>query len=161
MFGTEVHKWFRMQQLVFWLDHMNTTIFLPRWTLIIGFKMLLQTCKILNGMAPSYLSDNLNPYVSTGSKCSQGTCLSSVHKVKKKPMGEPIFSFCTLWNRLPLDIKLRRSRQRLRPVYLLLCSSLRLSFPYFLFLMFVFLTSYFGFVYVLFLHMFSHKAFYE
>ena len=72
------------------------------------FKVLLLTYKIVNGLAPAYLSDMVNLYEPACSLRSQGAGLLTVPKVNKKSFGEQAFSFRApmLWNSLPQDIRL-------------------------------------------------------
>ncbi len=69
------------------------------------FKVLLLTYKILNGLAPVYLSDLVNTYVPVRPLRSLVTSCLIVPKVNEKSAGERAFSFHapTLWNSLPLD----------------------------------------------------------
>uniref|UniRef100_A0A4W6FHD0 Reverse transcriptase domain-containing protein n=1 Tax=Lates calcarifer TaxID=8187 RepID=A0A4W6FHD0_LATCA len=91
-------------------DHITPVLASLHWLPIhvrSDFKVLLMTYKILNGLAPSYLSDLLNPYIPSRALRSQSAGLLSVPRVKKKSAGCRAFSYRApfLWNNLPSDIR--------------------------------------------------------
>ena len=67
------------------------------------FKILLLTCKALHGLAPTYLSELLRPFIPARSLRSMHSGLLSIPEVWKKSAGHRAFAFCapTLWNNLP------------------------------------------------------------
>uniref|UniRef100_A0A667Z0D5 Reverse transcriptase domain-containing protein n=1 Tax=Myripristis murdjan TaxID=586833 RepID=A0A667Z0D5_9TELE len=71
------------------------------------FKVLLLTYKILNGFAPSYLSDLLKPYIPSRALRSQNAGLLCLPRIKKKSAGGRAFSYRAplLWNNLPADVR--------------------------------------------------------
>ena len=89
-------------------DHITPTLIELHWLPVrqrIQFKILLLTWKSLNGLAPSYISQLLTPYVPTRT-------LRSSDKLLKIPKtfssyGDRAFSSCApkLWNSLPMDIR--------------------------------------------------------
>uniref|UniRef100_A0A4W6D5N5 Reverse transcriptase domain-containing protein n=1 Tax=Lates calcarifer TaxID=8187 RepID=A0A4W6D5N5_LATCA len=91
-------------------DHITPVLASLHWLPVhvrSDFKVLLMTYKILNGLAPSYLSDLLNPYIPSRALRSQSAGLLSVPRVKKKSAGCRAFSYRApfLWNNLPSDIR--------------------------------------------------------
>lgn len=80
------------------------------------FKVLLMTFKIINGLAPSYLSDLIKPYIPPWALCSQNTGLLSVPRVKKKSAGCRTISHCAafLWNSPLADIRRADSTEALK-----------------------------------------------
>lgn len=91
-------------------DHISPVLASLHWLPVqvrADFKVLLLTYKALNGMAPSYLTDLLTPYVPTRSLRSQATGLLMIPIVRKKTVGERAFFFRApiLWNRLPQEIR--------------------------------------------------------
>lgn len=58
----------------------------------ITFKLLMLTCKALNGLGPKYLTDLLHPYISTCSLYSSDTGLLSIHFTRLHSMGDRAFS---------------------------------------------------------------------
>ena len=78
----------------------------------INFKILLQTFKALNGLAPTYLSDIIQPYVNQrGNLRSENQHLLVLPKKLKVRYGQRSFSYAAprLWNCLPLSIRLAKS----------------------------------------------------
>ena len=73
----------------------------------IRFKILVFTFKSLNGLAPPYLSDLVNPY--TPARCLRSANQMRLQgpKAKKDPRGKQAFSAAapTLWNELPMPVK--------------------------------------------------------
>ena len=77
----------------------------------IHFKVLLLTYKCLNGEGPLYLSKLLCPYVPSRQLRSEDKQLLVVPKYRLSKFGKRSFSYAapSLWNTLPLDIKLSPS----------------------------------------------------
>ena len=73
----------------------------------IQFKILLTTYKTQHNLAPSYLTDLLQPYVPTRSLRSSEAGLLQVPKPKRRTWGDRAFSVAapTLWNELPKHIR--------------------------------------------------------
>lgn len=71
------------------------------------FKVLLLTYKALNGLAPSYLTELLSPYIPSRPLRSLSSNLLVIPSINKKSAGGRAFSYRAplLWNGLPLDIK--------------------------------------------------------
>lgn len=91
-------------------DHITPVLASLHWLPIqarCDFKVLLLTYKSLHGMAPSYLSDLITPYVPPRALRSQGAGYLSVPAVKKKTAGNRAFSYRApyLWNSLPASIR--------------------------------------------------------
>ena len=77
----------------------------------INFKIMLLTYKIINGLAPSYLSNLLVPYVPRRALRSADKLLLSQPSYRLKSYGFKAFSICAprLWNKLPINIKCSQS----------------------------------------------------
>ena len=77
----------------------------------ITFKVLLLSFKVLNNLAPPYLSQLIVPYNPTRNLRSAGKHLLEVRNVRLKSYGNRTFSVAAPkhWNGIPLDIKLSRS----------------------------------------------------
>ena len=73
----------------------------------INFKILLFTYKIVNGLAPMYLSQLLVPYVPRRDLRSADKLLFCQPSYRTKSYGSRAFSVSApcLWNKLPMDIK--------------------------------------------------------
>ena len=73
--------------------------------------ILLLTYKILNGLAPGYLSDLISAYKPSRALRSAHKNLLAVPRTKLKTFGDRCFSVASpfLWNGLPLSIKLSPS----------------------------------------------------
>ena len=73
----------------------------------IKFKLLLLTYKVLNGFAPTYLSELIQPYKNHRNLRSNNQYLLRVPKSKTTTFGDRAFSVCApkLWNNLPSDFK--------------------------------------------------------
>ena len=73
----------------------------------IHFKILLFAFKSLNGLAPPYLSELLQPYTPARTLRSADQLLLRVPRVRRKLRGDRAFSVSapTLWNSLPLHIR--------------------------------------------------------
>ena len=71
------------------------------------FKILLCTFKVVNGLAPSYLSELLEGYVPRRMLRSSTQLLLHETKFNLKTHGSRAFSVCAprLWNSLPLEIR--------------------------------------------------------
>ena len=91
-------------------DHITPLLIDLHWLPVqqrINFKILLFTYKIVNGLAPSYLSDLLIPYVHSRTLRSADKLLLCQPSYRLKSYGSRAFSVCalSLWNKLPMDIK--------------------------------------------------------
>ena len=91
-------------------DHITPVLRSRHWLpvhLRIRFKILVFTFKSLNGQAPPYLSDLVNPY--TPARCLRSANQMRLQgpKAKKDPRGKRAFSAAapTLWNELPMPVK--------------------------------------------------------
>ncbi len=76
-------------------DHITPILASLLWLLVhvrSDFKVLLMTYKIVNGLAPSYLSDLIKPYVLSHTLRFKNTGLPCVPRVKKKSAGCRAFS---------------------------------------------------------------------
>ncbi|XP_073330500.1 uncharacterized protein [Pagrus major] len=71
------------------------------------FKVLLLTYKALNGLAPSYLTELLSPYIPPRPLRSLSSNLLVIPPINKKSAGGRAFAYRApfLWNGLPLGIK--------------------------------------------------------
>ena len=90
-------------------DHITPTLIELHWLPVrqrIQFKILLLTWKSLNGLAPSYISQLLTPYVPTQTLRSSDKLLLKIPKTFSS-YGDRAFSSCApkLWNSLPMDIR--------------------------------------------------------
>ena len=72
------------------------------------FRILLFTFKVINGLAPSYLSELLQAYVPMRMLRSSTQLLLLEPKFNLKKYGSRAFSVCApgLWNSLPLEIRM-------------------------------------------------------
>ena len=91
-------------------DHITPVLRELHWLPIskrIEFKILLVTYKCLNGLAPSFLSDLLNPYQPKRNLRSTQHQLLHIPPTRLKTYGDRAFSVIgpTLWNKLPLKIR--------------------------------------------------------
>ncbi|XP_042341014.1 uncharacterized protein LOC121942011 [Plectropomus leopardus] len=91
-------------------EHISPILASLHWLPIhfrISFKILLFTFKSLNGLAPPYLSELLQPYTPLRSLRSADQLLLSVPKTKRKLRGDRAFAVAApkLWNDLPLHIR--------------------------------------------------------
>ena len=91
-------------------DHISPVLSSLHWLPVrfrINFKILLFVFKARHGLAPSYISDLLKPYVPTRSLRSAGQMLLVVPKSNLVNRGDRAFSVAApkLWNELPLHIK--------------------------------------------------------
>ena len=73
----------------------------------IDFKILLLTYKALNGQAPSYLKDLLQPRLTNYSMRSHNKILLTIPRTRTKNFGDRGFYACAprLWNALPPEIQ--------------------------------------------------------
>ena len=95
-------------------DHITPILISLHWLPIearISFKILLLTYKILNGLAPGYLSDLISAYKHSRALRSAHKNLLAVPRTKLKTFGDRCFSVASpiLWNGLPSSIKLSPS----------------------------------------------------
>ena len=92
-------------------DHITPVLFSLHWLPIearISFKILLLTYKILNGLAPGYLSDLISPYKPNRRNLrSAEKNLLAVPRTRLKTFGDRSFSVASpvLWNTVLLAIK--------------------------------------------------------
>ena len=91
-------------------DHITPLLIELRWLPVeqrIIFKILLFTFKVVNGLAPSYLSELLEAYVPRRMLRSFTQLLLHEPKFNLKTYGSRAFSVCAprLWNSLPLKIR--------------------------------------------------------
>ena len=71
------------------------------------FKVLLHTYKALHGLAPSYLSALVLPYIPTRTLRAQDAGLLIVPRISKQTAGGRAFSYRApfLWNGLPTHVR--------------------------------------------------------
>jgi hypothetical protein len=71
------------------------------------FKGLLLTYKALHGLAPTYLSDMVLPYIPTHTLRSPDAGLLTVPRISKQTAGGRAFSYRApiLWNGLPIHVR--------------------------------------------------------
>ena len=91
-------------------DHITPTLKALHWLPVekgIIFKILLVTCKTLNGLAPSYLTTLITRYHPTRKLRSSSRSTLQVPRVKTSTYGDRAFSSAApkLWNSLPDHIK--------------------------------------------------------
>ena len=93
-------------------DHITPLLYELQWLPVdqrIAFKLLLYTFKVVNGMAPSYLCDLIEPYIPARALRSAGKLLlrQPTYRLKTYMYGSRSFSICAprLWNSLPVDIR--------------------------------------------------------
>ena len=95
-------------------DHITPVLQKLHWLPVksrIIYKILLQTYKALNGLAPSYLSELLDIYRPSLNLRSSGKHLLTTKKTNTVNYGDRAFSVCApkLWNNLPLHIRQAKS----------------------------------------------------
>ena len=73
----------------------------------IEFKVLVLTYKALNGLAPPYVCDMIQPYKPTRALRSADTNLLAVPRDRLKTFGHRSFQYASphLWNQLPVDMR--------------------------------------------------------
>ena len=73
----------------------------------IEFKVLVLTYKALNGLAPPYVCDMIQPYQPTRALRSADANLLAVPQVRLKTFGHRSFHYASphLWNQLPVDMR--------------------------------------------------------
>uniref|UniRef100_A0A3P9D180 Uncharacterized protein n=1 Tax=Maylandia zebra TaxID=106582 RepID=A0A3P9D180_9CICH len=91
-------------------EHISPVLASRHWLPIsfrIHFKILLFTFKTLHGLAPSYLSELLQPYTPTRSLRSADQLLLKIPRTGRKLRGDRAFAVAApkLWNELPLEIR--------------------------------------------------------
>ena len=91
-------------------DHITPLLIELHWLPVeqrIIFKILLFTFKVVNGLAPSYLSELLEAYIPRRMLRSSTQMLLHEPKFNLKTYGSRAFSVCEprLWNSLPLEIR--------------------------------------------------------
>ena len=92
-------------------DHITPILKQLHWLPVysrIKYKMLLLIFKALHGLAPSYITEMLQPYKPSGSLRSSSKRLLTVPSAKLKKYGCRSFSFATptIWNSLPEQIRI-------------------------------------------------------
>lgn len=95
-------------------EHITPVLAALHWlpvTFRIDFKILLLTFKALNGLAPQYLTDLLDPHIPVRRLRSSGAALLDVPTSRLVTKGDRAFAVRapTLWNSLPLDIRVANS----------------------------------------------------
>ena len=91
-------------------DHITPILSSLHWLPIqarCDFKVLLLTFKILNGLAPLYLSDLITEYSPVRALRSQNAGLLVIPRVKKISAGHRAFAYRApyLWNKLPAVVR--------------------------------------------------------
>ena len=91
-------------------DHITSLLIELHWLPVeqrIIFKILLFTFKVVNGLAPSYLSELLEAYVPMRMLRSSTQLLLLESKFNLKTYGSRALSVCAprLWNSLPLEMR--------------------------------------------------------
>ena len=91
-------------------DHVTPTLHQLHWLPVksrIDFKLLLLTFRILNGIAPDYLSELIVPYTPSRSLRSGDQNLLTVPRSNTKSFGDRAFAVAApkAWNKLPLDVR--------------------------------------------------------
>jgi hypothetical protein len=91
-------------------DHITPVLASLHWLPVkarADFKVLLLTYKALHGLAPTYLSDLVLPYIPTRTLWSQDTGLLIVPIHFKQTAGVRAFSYRDpfLWNGLPIHVR--------------------------------------------------------
>ena len=91
-------------------DHVTPTLKSLHWLPVryrVMFKILLITFKALNGKAPKYICDLIEPYEPKRPLRSSAKCLLHVPKCKTRTYGDNCFSVCAprLWNNLPCELQ--------------------------------------------------------
>uniref|UniRef100_A0A8C6L5A4 Reverse transcriptase domain-containing protein n=1 Tax=Nothobranchius furzeri TaxID=105023 RepID=A0A8C6L5A4_NOTFU len=95
-------------------DHVTPILADLHWLPVVFrvcFKILLLVFKALNGMAPEYLFDLLQPYIPSRSLRSESHHMLLVPATRLKTRGDRAFSVAgpKLWNDLPLSVRLSTS----------------------------------------------------
>jgi len=91
-------------------DHITPVLASLHWLPVkarADFKVLLLTYKALHGLAPTYLSDLVLPYIPTRTLRSQDAGLLIVPRISKQTAGGRAFSYRAqfLWNGLPTHVR--------------------------------------------------------
>ena len=91
-------------------EHITPLLFELHWLPVkqrIIFKILLFTYKIVNGIAPAYLSDLIQSYRPARALRSADKFLLCQPKHRLQTYGARSFSVCApkMWNELPIDIR--------------------------------------------------------
>lgn len=91
-------------------DHITPVLASLHWLPVkarADFKVLLLTYKALHGLAPTYLSDLVLPYIPTRTLRSQDAGLLIVPRISKQTAGGRAFSYRApfLWNGLPTNVR--------------------------------------------------------
>uniref|UniRef100_A0A8C7TQS6 Reverse transcriptase domain-containing protein n=1 Tax=Oncorhynchus mykiss TaxID=8022 RepID=A0A8C7TQS6_ONCMY len=92
------------------IDHITPVLASLHWVPVkarADFKVLLLTYKALHGLAPTYLSDLVLPYIPTGTLRSQDAGLLIVPRISKQTAGGRAFTYRAqfLWNGLPTHVR--------------------------------------------------------
>ncbi len=93
-----------------WLDHITPALYELHWLPVeyrINFKILLNTYKALNGLAPQYIRELLVPYAPSRTLRSSQQQLLTVPRCRLRTYGNRSFAWAapTLWNTLPQTIR--------------------------------------------------------
>ena len=91
-------------------DHITSVLASLHWLPVkarADFKVLLLTYKALHGLAPTYLSDLVLPYIPTCTLRSQDAGLLIVPRISKQTAEGRVFSYRApfLWNGLPTHVR--------------------------------------------------------
>ena len=91
-------------------EHISPVLAQLHWLPVkyrIYFKTLLFVFKALNGLAPPYISELLNPHSAPRALRSQNQSLLTIPRARLKTRGDRAFSVAApkLWNALPSHIK--------------------------------------------------------
>jgi radical SAM superfamily enzyme YgiQ (UPF0313 family) len=91
-------------------DHVTPLLYSLHWLPVkerIEYKILLLTYKGLNHLAPTYISELLQPYQPSRSLRSSDKLLLQQPKSRTKRYGDRAFSTCApqLWNKLPAEVR--------------------------------------------------------
>ena len=92
------------------MDHITPVLASVHWLPVKAraeFKVLLLTYKILQGLAPTYLSDVVLPYIPTRTLRSQDAGLLTAPRISKQTAGGRVFSYRApfSWNGLHIHVR--------------------------------------------------------
>ena len=91
-------------------DHITPVLASLHWLPVkarADFRVCLLTYKALHGLAPTYFSDLVLPYIPTCTLRSHDPGLLTVHRISKQTAGSRAFSYRApfLWNGLPIHVR--------------------------------------------------------
>ena len=114
LFSTQVDKTARLVTGAKRNDHSDPILRNLHWLPInerLTFKLLIFTYKALNGLAPIYILELLEPYLPPQLLCSAQRNLLKVPYTRTITYGNRAFSYAapTLWNSLPEPVKTAES----------------------------------------------------